>query len=54
MFSGIDFFYITKTVYYEVSCGVLAGCVPKATATVDRGSDPAGALCELPADPTLG
>jgi hypothetical protein len=40
------FLYITKTVYYEVSCGVVVGCVQKAT--VDRGSDPAGAQCELP------
>ena len=38
--------YITKTVYYEVSCGVVVGWVLKAT--VDQGSDPAGALCELP------
>jgi hypothetical protein len=38
--------YITKTVYYKVSCGVVIGWVLKAT--VDRGSDPAGALCELP------
>ena len=39
---------ITKTVYYdyEVSCGIVVGWVLKAT--VDRGSDPAGALCELP------
>jgi hypothetical protein len=39
-------FYITKTVYHEGSCGVVVGWVLKAT--VDRGSDPAGALCELP------
>ena len=29
----------TKTVYYEVSCGIVVGWVLKAT--VDRGSDPA-------------
>ncbi len=38
--------YTTKTVYYEVSCGVVVGWVLKAS--VDRGSDPACALCELP------
>jgi hypothetical protein len=32
--------YITKTVYYEVSCGIVVGWVVKAT--VDRGLDPAG------------
>ena len=37
--------YITKTVYYEVSCGVVVGWVLNATA--DRGLDPAGVLCEL-------
>jgi hypothetical protein len=42
------YFTKTKTVYYKVSCGVgvVVGWVLKAT--VDRGSDPAGALCELP------
>ena len=49
--------YITKTVYYEVHCGVVLGWVLKAT--VVWGSDPAGALCELPPKqlifaPTLG
>ena len=38
--------YITETVYYEVSCGVVVGWVLKAM--MDRGSDSAGALCELP------
>ena len=38
--------YINKTVYYEVSCGIVVGRVLKAT--VDRCLDPAGALCELP------
>jgi hypothetical protein len=38
--------YITKTVYYEVSCGVVVGWVLKAAEV--RGSDPAGTLCELP------
>jgi hypothetical protein len=33
--------YITKMVYYEVSCGVVVGWVLKST--VDRVSDPAGA-----------
>jgi hypothetical protein len=33
---------VTKTVYYEVSCGVVVGRVLKAT--VDGGSDPAGAM----------
>ncbi len=37
--------YITKTVYYEVSCDVVVGRVVKAT--VDQCLDPAGALCEL-------
>jgi hypothetical protein len=39
---------ITKTVYYDykVSCGIVVGWVLKAA--VDRGLDPAGALCELP------
>ena len=37
--------YITKTVYYKVSCGIVVGWVLKAM--VDQGSDPAGALCEL-------
>ena len=37
---------ITKTVYYEVSCGVVVGRVLKAT--VDGGLDPAGAMCEFP------
>ena len=38
--------YTTKTVYYEVSCCIVVGWGLKAT--VDRGSDLAGALCELP------
>jgi len=49
--------YITKTVYYEVHCGVVVGWVLKAM--VDWGMDPAGVLCELPPKqlifaPTLG
>ena len=36
--------YITKTVYYKISCGIVVGWVLKAM--VDQGSDPAGALCE--------
>jgi hypothetical protein len=45
--------YITKTVYYEVSCGVVVGWVLKAT--VDRGSDPTHTeMPHLIFDPTLG
>jgi len=38
--------FITKTVYYGASCGVVVGLVLEAM--VDWGSDPAGALHELP------